>query len=91
MTVAMLAQEGISEIVLVTEAFHMPRAKRAFERAAAQSAIAHPQWPRMRITPAPMGFWSAGERGGLDWLPSTEGLADTRMASHELLGLLMGQ
>lgn len=91
MTVAMLAQEGVSEIVLVTSAFHMPRAKRAFEHAAAQASIAHPQWPSIRITPAPMGFWYAGERSGLDWLPSTAGLGDTHLASHELLGLLMRQ
>ena len=90
MTVAMLAQEGVSEIVLVTEAFHMPRAKRAFERAATQAAIAHADWPTLRITAAPMSYWNSGERTLLDWLPSTEGLANVRLASHELLGLVMG-
>ncbi|HET8869760.1 MAG TPA: YdcF family protein [Aquabacterium sp.] len=90
MTVAMLSQEGVSEIVLVTEAYHMPRARRAFERATRQAATVHPDGATIRITPAPMGFWGAGERGGLDWLPSTEGLAHVRQASHELLGWVVG-
>lgn len=90
MTVAMLAQEGISEIVLVTEAFHMPRAKRAFERAAAQAAIAHADWPALRITPAPMGYWNVGGRTALDWMPSSEGLTNVRLALHEMLGLTVG-
>ncbi|MGE5450632.1 MAG: YdcF family protein [Acidobacteriota bacterium] len=90
MTVAMLAQEGVTEIVLVTEAFHMPRAKRAFERAVTQAVIAHPDWPTVRITPAPMGYWYAGERTVLDWLPSAEGLTNVRLALHEVLGLSLG-
>ncbi|MDE2593233.1 MAG: YdcF family protein [Burkholderiales bacterium] len=90
LTVAMLAQEGVSEIVLVTEAFHMPRAKRAFERAVAQSSITHADWPTPRITPAPMGYWSAGDRTVLDWMPSAEGLTNVRLALHEVLGLSLG-
>lgn len=90
LTVAMLAQEGVSEIVLVTEAFHMPRAKRAFERAVAQSAVSHPKWPTPRITPAPMGYWNSGDRTLLDWLPSAEGMTNVRLALHEVLGMAMG-
>lgn len=90
LTVAMLAQEGVSEIVLVTEAFHMPRAKRAFERAMTQAAIHHPEWPTLRVTPAPMGYWSPGERAVLDWLPSSEGLVNVRLALHEVLGMSLG-
>mgnify|MGYP000965410625 CR=1 FL=1 len=89
-TINQLAAEGVSEIVLVTEAYHMPRALRSFQRAAQQVAVQQPSWPVVKVTPAPMAFWSAGERSGLDWLPSTEGLANVRQALHEVLGLAAG-
>ncbi|HET8693572.1 MAG TPA: YdcF family protein [Aquabacterium sp.] len=90
MTMAMLAQEGVSEIVLVTEAYHMPRARRAFVRASERASVEHADWPSVRITSAPMGFWNAGERSGLDWLPSSDGLEHVRQACHEVLGLAAG-
>lgn len=79
-TVALLRGTGVKEIVLVTNAFHMPRARRVFEEAARGS---------LRITPAPMGFFVAAARPVLDWLPSSDGFEQVRMSLHELLGLLV--
>lgn len=88
-SVALLADQGVAEIVLVTDAFHMPRARRAFEQAAtAWSARAGK--PAPVITPAPMKFWGQDANPVLTWIPSGGGLAGVRMACHELLGLLAG-
>ncbi len=89
-TVNQLAAEGVTELVVVTEAYHMPRALRAFQRSAQHWAAQQPNGPAIKITPAPMAFWSAGDRSGLDWLPSTEGMANVRQALHEVLGLAAG-
>ncbi len=72
---------GITEIVLVTDAWHMRRALRAFETAAG---------PNIRITPAPMGKFTAKDRPALNWLPSTEGLGSVRLALREMLALGVG-
>ncbi|MDE2402457.1 MAG: YdcF family protein [Burkholderiales bacterium] len=88
-SVALLAGQGVTEIVVVTEAWHMPRARRAFEQAAAQWAVRAGK-PAPLITPAAMGYWSRDGVGALDWLPSMGGVLNVRLACHELLGLLMG-
>lgn len=89
-TVNQLAAEGVTELIVVTEAYHMPRALRAFQRSALQAVVQQPNGSAIKITPAPMGFWSAGERSSMDWLPSTEGMANVRQALHEVLGLVAG-
>ena len=81
LSVPLLEAEGIREIVLVTEATHMPRAVRAFE-AAAQG--------HMRITPAPTGFITAGESQAQQWLPSSRGQRWVAFILHEWLGMLAG-
>lgn len=86
-TLAMLAEERVPEIVLVTDAFHMPRAQRLFDEAARQVAVKHPDWPTVRVTPAPLGYW---RRGDLDWLPSLAGAVNVRLALKECIGLLSG-
>ncbi|MGH6647468.1 YdcF family protein [Aquabacterium sp.] len=88
-SVAMLADQGVTEIVLVTDAFHMPRARRAFEQAAAAWA-ARAGKPVPTITPAPMKFWGKDANPVLAWMPSGAGMANVRMACHEWLGLLAG-
>jgi len=88
-SVNMLADQGVGEIVIVTDAWHMPRARRAFEASAAAWAQ-RTQRPAPVITPAPMGFWGREGRPVLDWLPSHAGMTQVRQASHELLGLLAG-
>ncbi|HZT56752.1 MAG TPA: YdcF family protein [Burkholderiaceae bacterium] len=81
-TVALLRPLGIREIVLVTHGWHMPRALKAFETAAAGSDI--------RIEAAPMGLARRTETPALQWLPSSKGTTDVRNILRELLGRLAG-
>lgn len=83
-SVPMLRDDGIRHIVLVTHAYHMPRAARAFEQAIARSGVA------MQLTPAPMGVAGSGPLRAQDWLPSLSGAEDTRLVLHEWLGRLLG-
>ena len=85
LTVAMLADQHLSDIVIVTDAFHMPRALRDFEAAAQRRAQLHPGEPVIQITPAPMGFWQKEDRALFDWLPSTSGGTGVRLALKECL------
>lgn len=79
-SVRLLHAAGIRHIVLVTHAVHMPRARFEFERAAGKS---------MRITPAPMGYFTPSNRGILDWLPSSEGFEQVRLVLRERLGRMV--
>jgi len=81
-TVALLAPAGIEQIVLVTEAYHMPRALRNFEQAA--------DGRKLRIVAAPLGVAGTGRLRGVDWLPSLDGYTDTWLTLHEWLGRLAG-
>lgn len=90
LTVAMLAQQGVPEVVLVSDASHMHRAQRAFMEAAREVAVTHPDWTGVKVTPAPTGYWRLGERPVLDWLPSQEGVSHVRLACREMLGWLVG-
>jgi uncharacterized SAM-binding protein YcdF (DUF218 family) len=89
-TVAMLADQGVREVVVVTDAFHMPRALRAFKAAAQHEVALNPRLPLLTVTPAPMGFWRGGDRAALDWLPSGDGMINVRLAVHELVGQVAG-
>ncbi len=80
-TVALLKRAGVKRAVLVTHGWHMPRALRLFEAAAAD---------QIEIVPAPMGLASLGQGPVLDWLPSAEGFARVRQVLRELLGRLAG-
>jgi uncharacterized SAM-binding protein YcdF (DUF218 family) len=80
-SVGLLKQAGIEHVVLVTHGWHMPRARRAFEQAAAGT---------MRIEPAPVGLVIHPPTSALTWLPSTEGTVAVRNVLRELLGLALG-
>lgn len=70
-----LHRMGTQRILLVTHAWHMPRARRAFERLG------------FVVLPAPTGF--VGD-GGLpafgDFMPSAGALSATSYALHEIIG-----
>lgn len=82
LTVNMLKSAGIQRIVLVTHAWHMRRAQRAFEQAAGA---------QMQINAAPMGYFEPTERTVLDWMPSLEGFAQVRLTLRELIALAMNR
>jgi uncharacterized SAM-binding protein YcdF (DUF218 family) len=77
----LLRQAGVKKVLLVTNAWHMPRAARAFREALG---------PEFTVTAAPMGFFVPRANRVLDWLPSTEGLVQNRVALRELLGWMAG-
>ena len=77
LTAAMLKNEGVNHIALVTHAWHMPRSVRQFEAAG------------LRVTPAPMGYIRNDQTPLLQWLPSGKGLRDSGWVIREWLGLLL--
>jgi len=81
LTVPMLEAAGVRQVLLVTHGWHMPRAQRAFEQAAAQ---------RLTITPAPVGLATSVLRPVMRWLPTGEGMIHTRQVLREWLGLGLG-
>ena len=72
----LLADAGISTILLVTQGWHMPRGKMLFERAG------------LDVRPAGTGFQGRHRLTVLDFLPSSEGLRDSRIFFHEAIGLM---
>jgi uncharacterized SAM-binding protein YcdF (DUF218 family) len=77
LTAALLKNDGVTHIALVTHAWHMPRSVRQFEAAG------------LLVTPAPMGFIRSDLSPLLQWLPSGKGLRDTGWVIREWLGLLL--
>jgi uncharacterized SAM-binding protein YcdF (DUF218 family) len=74
-TTALLRAAGITTVVLVSQAWHLPRAVWAFERAGLTAL----PWL------APPTVWRSRHLD--DFLPSIDGLADTKDALHELIGM----
>ncbi|MDB5798846.1 MAG: YdcF family protein [Paucimonas sp.] len=72
---ALLKQAGVSRILLVTDAIHMPRARRMFEATG------------LDVIPAPTSF-SSEPRLPLGVLPGAGAMERSRYALHEWLGLL---
>jgi uncharacterized SAM-binding protein YcdF (DUF218 family) len=68
---------GQEPFILVTSAYHMPRAVRLMQRAGAHPIPA----PTGQITPTHMDF------GALGWIPRSSSLLKTERALHEYLGL----
>lgn len=83
-SIAILKPAGVSDLVLVTHGYHMPRAVRAFQLEA-QRADAP-----VRVWPAPMGLAAPGQHAVLRWLPSMEGFQRVWLVLHELIGLSFG-
>lgn len=77
LTSELLMGEGITRVLLVTHAWHMPRAVEAFRDAG------------LEVLPGPTGFIrpSSG-RGGpsMGWLPTAKALQRSAWAVHEYLG-----
>ena len=78
LSAAMLRAEGIGAVVLVTHAYHMPRARRAFEAAGLSVLPAPHDWAGVR----PAGTFVR------DLLPSAPALEASWLALHELTGML---
>ena len=72
-----LRADGIQRIILVTQAFHLPRARKLFEATG------------LEVIPAPTDF--KGRRrerlSPADWLPQAYALHDSYYALHEWVGL----
>jgi len=83
-TLALLRNDGIGRLVVVTHGWHMRRAARAFDDAAQHLGL------QITVVPAPMALAPRLERPSLRWLPSAEGFALVRQALRECVGLLMG-
>ncbi len=75
---ALLAEAGLTRVLLVTHAWHMPRALRAFQATG------------LEVLPAPTGFAHGG--GGVlglrDFMPSQRALQKSYYSLHEYLGLV---
>lgn len=72
---ALLRPEGVGTIYLVTQAWHMPKARRMFE---AQG---------LRVIPLPIGG-GGGKLSWTDFLPSFRGLGDSRALFYLFLSFL---
>ncbi len=73
-----LAKDNIDRILLVTHAWHMPRSKRAFERAG------------FSVIAAPTQFYASDplEQGFLAWIPTAKAMERNHWYLHEMAGLL---
>lgn len=75
---AMLQQAGVKRVVLVTQAWHMPRARWCFERAG------------FEVIAAPMGFLGVDHgRPAAGLLPESKALWQSSLLLNEALGLLL--
>jgi uncharacterized SAM-binding protein YcdF (DUF218 family) len=76
-THALLQAQGIDRVLLVTHAYHMLRAQRAYERAG------------LVVVPAPHSFLGGADAfSWLNLLPTHEALASSRIAVREIIGRL---
>lgn len=71
----LLAADGIKRIYLVTHAWHMRRARLAFERAG------------FGVIPAPTGYATRYRTTALTFLPSASALVGSSWVFHEVIGL----
>lgn len=76
---ALLKRDGITRVLLVTDAWHMRRARLAMREAG------------LVALPAPMGFAQGAPSDPKQWLPGADGLAWSRIALREMAGRLWYQ
>ncbi|WP_439136183.1 YdcF family protein [Pseudomaricurvus sp.] len=69
-----LHAQGIESVLLVTQAWHMPRAEGVFREAG------------LTVIPAPTGFTVVQPDRLMSWVPSVSGLYASYFALHEMLG-----
>ncbi|WP_227368065.1 YdcF family protein [Halomonas sp. M20] len=74
---AILEREGIARILLVSQAWHLPRAIPEFERAG------------LEVVPAPTEFASRPPNGMIAWIPRAYHLRQSTQALHEWLGRIV--
>ena len=74
---AMLKKDGVSRIALVSHGWHLARAVELF------------QLQGMDVIPAPTGFTTPAPTLFPQFLPSAEALANSSLALHEWLGILV--
>ena len=72
----LLQQHNIKRIYLVTHAWHMPRAARAFQAAG------------FDVVPAPTAFTTSYQTDFLSFVPNADALQNSRIFMHELIGQL---
>jgi uncharacterized SAM-binding protein YcdF (DUF218 family) len=72
----MLRRDGVTRVLLVTDAMHMPRSERQFQRAG------------LAVVAAPTMFFGSRSAGPFDFLPTAEGLRRSYHALYEWIGLL---
>ena len=70
-----LQAEGVNIIALVTHAWHMPRAKRDFERAG------------FTVIPAPTVFYKVDVKGVMNFIPQADYLSLSNTALREWIGM----
>ncbi|WP_189519216.1 YdcF family protein [Kushneria pakistanensis] len=74
-----LREENIDTIILVTSAWHMPRARRAFENEG------------LTVLAAPTGFTARAGFGPRSFSPDMTALGNSYWALHEYIGLIVGR
>lgn len=72
----LLKPAGVNRVYLVTHAWHMPRARLAFESAG------------FKVIPAPTGYATRFELTVLDFLPRAQALYDSGLFFHEVAGIV---
>jgi len=76
MSQQILAKAGIHRVYLVTHAWHMPRARMAFERSG------------LHVVPAPTMYKTRVRVMLLDFIPSAHAMEESYIFFHEVLGML---
>src|SRR5690606_24989698 len=70
-----LQEDGVHTIALVTHAWHMPRAKRAFENVG------------LTVIPAPTVFYRTDVTGAMNFIPQADYLSLSNTALREWIGM----